>query len=56
VTEAPDKGLVIQRADVGSLPVQLLTRAGRPLVPVVERFVARLMVEAERKRELLAKR
>lgn len=47
-------GLLRERAPLGSLPVKLLTRAGRPEVPIVERFVARLLQEAERSRARLA--
>lgn len=47
-------GLMRERAPLGSLPVKLLTRAGRPEVPIVERFVARLLQEAERSRARLA--
>jgi DNA-binding transcriptional LysR family regulator len=50
-TEA--RGLVRERASLGTLPVKLLTRAGRPEVPIIARFEARLLEEAERNRALL---
>jgi DNA-binding transcriptional LysR family regulator len=46
-------GLVRERAVLGTLPVKLLTRVGRPEVPIVERFVARLVQEAEKNRARL---
>jgi DNA-binding transcriptional LysR family regulator len=45
--------LVVERAAVPRLPVALVTRAARPVVPAVERFTERLILESERrKREL----
>ncbi|HEV8245333.1 MAG TPA: LysR family transcriptional regulator [Polyangiaceae bacterium] len=45
--------LAVERAPVSTLPVKLLTRAGRPEVPIIERFVARLVQEAERAQGVL---
>jgi DNA-binding transcriptional LysR family regulator len=45
--------LAVERAAVPRLPVALVTRAARPVVPAVERFTERLILESERrKREL----
>jgi DNA-binding transcriptional LysR family regulator len=45
--------LSVERAAVPRLPVALVTRAARPVVPAVERFTERLILESERrKREL----
>ncbi|MGC4086570.1 MAG: LysR family transcriptional regulator [Polyangiaceae bacterium] len=38
--------LLVEPSDLPRLPVQLVTRAGRPLAPVVERFTARLQQQA----------
>jgi DNA-binding transcriptional LysR family regulator len=47
------RSLAIERADVPPLPVALVTRAARPMVPAVERFTERLLLEsARRKKEL----
>ena len=45
--------LLVEASDLPRLPVQLVTRAGRPLVPVVERFTARLIQQAEQERARL---
>ena len=47
--------LLVEPSGLPRLPVQLVTRAGRPLVPVVERFTTRLLQEAERERSRLEK-
>jgi DNA-binding transcriptional LysR family regulator len=47
------RSLSVERADVPSLPVALVTRSARPMVPAVERFTQRLLLEAGRRtREL----
>ena len=48
------RGLVVERAPVAALPVKLLTREGRPSAPAIERFVERLVAEANKKRARLA--
>ncbi|HET9929338.1 MAG TPA: LysR family transcriptional regulator [Polyangiaceae bacterium] len=45
--------LLVEPSELARLPVQLVTRSGRPLVPVVERFTARLLQQAERERTRL---
>lgn len=40
----------VEPSDLPRLPVQLVTRGGRPLVSVVERFTARLLQQGERER------
>lgn len=45
--------LLVEPSDLPRLPVQLVTRAGRPLVPVVERFTERLLQQAEHERARL---
>jgi DNA-binding transcriptional LysR family regulator len=44
------RGVEIERADVGTLPVQLVVRAGRRSDPAVEHFVERLERQAEGER------
>jgi DNA-binding transcriptional LysR family regulator len=57
VGDAETHGAVLELADVPSISVQLVTRAGRPVVPAVERFIERLLAEAEKRRgELEARR
>ncbi|HLV66524.1 MAG TPA: LysR family transcriptional regulator [Polyangiaceae bacterium] len=53
VERADRMRLDIELADLPALPVALVTRRGRPLVPAVERFVERLEREAGRCREAL---
>ncbi|MFZ5890850.1 MAG: LysR family transcriptional regulator [Myxococcota bacterium] len=45
--------LRVEPSDLPALPVQLVTRAGRPVVPVVERFTVRLLEQAKRERTRL---
>jgi DNA-binding transcriptional LysR family regulator len=55
--DAEVHGAVLELADVPPVSVQLVTRAGRPVVPAVERFIERLLGEAEKRRgELEARR
>jgi DNA-binding transcriptional LysR family regulator len=48
--------VVLEAALVPSVPVRLMMRAGRPLVPAVERFIERLILEAEHQRTRLETR
>jgi len=48
--ERDRSSVLLEPADLPRLPVQLVTRTGRPVVPVVERFTARLVEQAERER------
>jgi DNA-binding transcriptional LysR family regulator len=43
------RSISAERADVPALPVALVTRSGRPLVPAVERFTQRLLLESARR-------
>jgi DNA-binding transcriptional LysR family regulator len=45
--------LLVEPSELAPLPVQLVTRVGRPLVPVVERFTTRLLEQAEQERSRL---
>lgn len=54
--DAEAHGAELELADVPALPVQLVTRAGRPVVPAVERFIERLLAEAEKRRSELDQR
>jgi DNA-binding transcriptional LysR family regulator len=45
--------LLVEPSELAPLPVQLVTRVGRPLVPVVERFTTRLLQQAEEERARL---
>lgn len=47
------RSLAVERADVTPLPVALVTRSARPLVPGVKRFIERLRLESERRRKEL---
>lgn len=53
--QAEVRRLVVERARVPALPVKLLTREGRPSAPAIERFVERLVTEANKKRARLAR-
>ncbi|MFO7178445.1 MAG: LysR family transcriptional regulator [Pseudomonadota bacterium] len=53
VERADRSQLDVELADLPALPVALVTRRGRPLVPAVERFVDRLEREATRCRAAL---
>jgi DNA-binding transcriptional LysR family regulator len=48
--------VVLELAAVPSVPVRLMMRAGRPPVPAVDRFIERLVLEAEHQRSRLETR
>jgi DNA-binding transcriptional LysR family regulator len=47
------EGTQLELADIPRLPVQLVMRAGRPVVPAVQHFIERLLAEAGKQRAQL---
>ncbi len=52
-TEGELQGAELELAQLPRLPVQLVMRAGRPVVPAVEHFIERLLARAEKLRSEL---
>jgi DNA-binding transcriptional LysR family regulator len=50
------EGTQLELADIPRLPVQLVMRAGRPVVPAVQHFIERLLAEAAKQRAQLEAR